>query len=250
MPMGRVALGAALCASAMFVPFQVGAQSGGSSGFMFGAPKASVTVRGGFARPSESSDLYSFVRDELTVARGDFAGSSWSVDAAFFVRPQLAVQFGAGLASRTTPSVYRDWVDTDDREIEQSSSLRRLPLSAGLRYYLKPPGRSISRLAWVPARVTPYVAAGGGITWYRFKQTGDFVDYQTLDVFGTELKSEAWSPSIFTAVGADYALGARVGLVGEARYDWASARLSSDFSGFNRIDLSGLAMTVGLAYRF
>ena len=250
MPMGRVALSAALCASAMLVPFQVGAQSGGSSGFMFGAPKASVTVRGGFARPSESSDLYSFVRDELTIARGDFAGSSWSLDAAFFVQPQLAVQFGIGVASRTTPSVYRDWVDNNDREIEQTSSLRRMPLSAGLRYYLVPPGRSIGRLAWVPARVAPYIAAGGGLTYYSFKQSGDFVDYQTLDVFGTELYSEGWSPSAFTAVGADYALGARVGLVGEARYDWASARLSSDFSGFNRIDLSGLAVTVGLAYRF
>lgn len=250
MEIGRVTLCAALWASAMFVPLAVGAQSGAGGGFMFGAPTGSLTFRGGMARPSESSDLYSFVRDELTVGRGDFAGSSWAVDAAFFVRPQLAVQFGIGIASRTKPSVYRDWVDTDNREIEQSSSLRRMPLSAGLRYYLKPPGRSISRLAWVPARVAPYVAAGGGITYYRFKQTGDFVDYQTLDVFGTELNSEAWSPSAFLAAGADYALGARVGLVGEARYDWASARLSSDFSGFNRIDLSGLAVTVGLAYRF
>jgi hypothetical protein len=102
----------------------------------------------------------------------------------------------------------------------------------------------------VPARVAPYVAAGGGITWYHFKQTGDFVDYQTLDVFGSELNSDAWSPSAFLAAGADYALGARIGLVGEARYDWASARLSSDFAGFDRIDLSGLALTVGLAFRF
>lgn len=250
MPMGRVALSAALCASALFVPLAVGAQSGAGDGYMFGAPKATVTVRGGFARPSESSDLYSFVRDELTIARGDFAGGSWSLDAAFFVQPQLAVQFGVGVSSGSTPSVYRDWVDNNDREIEQSSSLRRMPLSAGLRYYLTPPGRSVGRLAWVPARVAPYVAAGGGITWYHFKQTGDFVDYQTLDVFGTELNSEAWSPSAFLAAGADYALGARVGLVGEARYDWASARLSSDFSGFDRIDLSGLALTVGLAFRF
>jgi hypothetical protein len=217
---------------------------------MFGAPKATVTMRGGFARPSESSDLYSFVRDELTIARGDFAGGAWSLDAAFFVRPQLAVQFGVGVSGGSTPSVYRDWVDNNDREIEQTSSLRRMPLSAGLRYYLAPPGRSIGRLAWVPARVAPYVAAGGGITWYHFKQTGDFVDYQTLDVFGSELNSDAWSPSAFLAAGADYALGARIGLVGEARYDWASARLSSDFAGFDRIDLSGLALTVGLAFRF
>jgi hypothetical protein len=217
---------------------------------MFGAPKATVTVRGGFARPSESSDLYAFVRDELTIARGDFGGSSWSLDAALFVQPQLAVQFGIGISSATTPSVYRHWVDTNDREIEQTSSLRRLPLSAGLRYYLAPPGRSISRLAWVPARVAPYVAAGGGLTWYGFRQSGDFVDFQTNDVFNTVLNSSAWAPSAFGALGADYALGARVGLVGEARYDWASARLSSDFAGFNRIDLSGLAVTVGLSYRF
>lgn len=250
MPMGRVALGAALCASAVCVPMSVAAQSGAGDGYLFGAPKATVTVRGGFARPSESSDLYSFVRDELTVARGDFAGGAWSLDAAFFVKPQMAVQFGVGVSSGMTPSVYRDWVDNNDREIEQSSSLRRMPLSVGLRYYLTPPGRSIGRLAWVPARVAPYVTAGGGITWYHFKQTGDFVDYQTLDVFGTELNSEAWSPSAFLAAGADYALGARVGLVGEARYDWASARLSSDYAGFNRIDLSGLALTVGLSFRF
>jgi len=249
-PMGRVALGAALCACAVLVPLAVGAQSGAGDGYMFGAPKATVTMRGGFARPSESSDLYSFVRDELTIARGDFAGGAWSLDAAFFVRPQLAVQFGVGVSSGSTPSVYRNWVDNNDREIEQSSSLRRMPLSAGLRYYLAPPGRSIGRLAWVPARVAPYVAAGGGITWYHFKQTGDFVDYQTLDVFGSELNSDAWSPSAFLAAGADYALGARVGLVGEARYDWASARLSSDYSGFDRIDLSGLALTVGLSFRF
>lgn len=250
MPMGRVALSAALCASAMVGPLVAAAQSGAGGGYMFGAPGGSFTVRAGMARPSEGSDLFSFVRDELTVSRGAFAGGSLSADAAFFIRPQWAVQFGIGFASRTTASVYRDWVDTDDREIEQSSSLKRLPLSAGLRYYLQPPGRSISRLAWVPARVAPYVAAGGGITWYRFKQAGDFVDYQTLDVFGSELKSEAWSPSVFMAAGADYALGARVGVVGEARYDWARAGLSSDFSGFDRIDLSGFAVTVGLAFRF
>jgi hypothetical protein len=217
---------------------------------MFGAPTGSFTVRAGMARPSEGSELFSFVRDELTVSRGDFASSALSADAAFFVEPQVAVLFSIGYASRTTPSVYRDWVDTDDREIEQSSSLRRLPLSVGLRYYLKPPGRSISRLAWVPARVAPYVAAGGGVTWYRFGQSGDFMDYQTLDVFGAELESRGSSPSAFLAAGADYALGARVGLVGEARYDLDRAKLSRDFSGFNKIDLSGLAVTVGLSYRF
>ncbi len=241
---------AALWVGAMMVPLSASAQSGAGNGYMFGAPGGTLTLRAGLARPAERSDLFTFVRDELTLARGDFSGGSMSVDAALFVRPRVAVQFGIGYAGRTTASTYRHMVDNNNREIEQASSLRRLPLSAGVRYYLAPPGRSVGSLAWVPARVAPYVAAGGGITWYRFSQSGDFVDYQTLDVFNTSLKSDAWSPSAFTAVGADYALSARVGLVGEARYDWASARLNSDFSGFNRIDLSGLAVTAGLSYRF
>ncbi|MBI2408611.1 MAG: hypothetical protein HYV19_09960 [Gemmatimonadetes bacterium] len=250
MLMGRAVLSAAFCACVVLAPHAVAAQSGSGDGYMFGVPGGSLTLRAGLARPNEQSDLFSFVRDELSVARGDFTGGSMSLDAAFFVRPQLAVQFGFGVASRTKASTYRHYVDNNDREIEQSSTLRRMPLSAGLRYYLTPPGRSISRLAWVPARVAPYVAAGGGITWYSFRQSGDFVDFQTLDVFHSTLQSTASSPSAFTAVGADYALGARVGLVGEARYDWASARLGSDFSGFNRIDLSGLAITLGLTYRY
>jgi len=98
--------------------------------------------------------------------------------------------------------------------------------------------------------VTPYVAAGGGITWYQFRQSGDFVDYKTLDVFGSTLESSQWAPSAYGAVGVDYALSARMALTGEARYDASSARMSSDFSGFNRIDLSGAVVTVGLTVRY
>lgn len=250
MPIRYFAVRAALTLCVLLVPLAADAQPRFGDGFMFGAPNGVLTLRAGVARPSERSDLFSFVQDELTLARGDFAGGSMGADLAFFVAPSFAVQVGVGYSGRTVPSVYRDWVDNDDREIEQSTVLRRVPLSLGLRYYLKPPGRRLSRLAWVPARVSPYVAAGGGVTWYSFRQKGDFVDYRTLDVFGTELESSAWSRGVFAAVGADYALRARVGLVGEARYDQASAGLGSDFSGFNRIDLSGFAVTVGLALRF
>ena len=103
---------------------------------------------------------------------------------------------------------------------------------------------------YVPARVVPYVSAGIGITWYSFRQSGDFVDYQSLDVFGTTLESSAWAPSAYGALGVEYSVRARTSVVAEARYDAASARMSSDFSGFNRIDLSGVAATLGLMFRF
>ncbi len=250
MALRSVVFRAALWAGVVLAPRAVAAQPKAGDGFMFGAPHGSFTLRAGLSQPTEGSDLFSFVRHELTLSRGDFAGGSVAGDFAFFLRPRVALQLGGAYASRTRPSTYRAFIDNNDREIEQSSAFRRMALSAGLRYYLMPTGRALGDLAWVPARVTAYVGAGVGITWYQFRQAGDFVDYQTMDVFNSTMESSAAAPTAYGAAGVEYALSARLGLTGEARHDMASARMSSDFSGFDRIDVSGTAFTLGLTLRF
>jgi hypothetical protein len=250
MALRPTALRTARWASIMLLPLSLAAQARAGDGFMFGAPRSSLTLRMGYAQPAEGSDIYTFVQKELTLGRGDLAGGSIAAAAAFFLSPRLALQMDLGYASRTAPSAYRKWVDNNNREIEQSTALKRIPLTAGLRYYLTPAGRSVGRLAWVPARVATYVAAGAGFTWYQFQQTGDFVDYQTLDVFPSTLVSRGWAPSAYAAVGVDYPLTARMGLTGEARYDLGRAAMGTDFQGFKPIDLSGTAISVGLTLRF
>jgi len=241
---------AAAWVGAMLAPLGAGAQMGSGDGFLFGTPRVSITLHGGLAMPSAGSDVYAFVQKHLTLGRSDFAGRSLSADLAIRTSDRTAVLLSVGSSGQVVWSEYRDWVDNNDRPIEQSTALRRTPLTVGIRYYLTPPGRTLSRLAWVPARVVPYVAAGAGSTWYKFRQSGDFVDYKTLGVFGSTMESSAWTPTAYGAAGVDCALTARLGLVAEARYDLGSARMSSDFSGFNRIDLSGLAVTAGLTIRF
>ncbi|MBM3907045.1 MAG: hypothetical protein FJ363_03090 [Gemmatimonadetes bacterium] len=236
--------------SCALAPVVAHGQVPGGDGFLFGTPNASLTVRAGMARPSGGGDVFSFVRDELTFGPGDLAGGSMAADLAFLVRPRVAVQLGIGYSGQSTASVYRDWVDNDDQEIEQTSSFHRLPLTIGVRYYLADRGRTLGRLAWVPAKTVPYVGAGGGITWSQFRQSGDFVDYQTLDVFGSTLESSAWAPTLYGVAGVERSLSARLALTGEARYDYGRARVGSDYVGFNGIDLSGLAVTVGLTVRF
>jgi len=245
----RLLLALAVPAAAL-VPLVAAAQPQSGDGFMFGAPSGSLTFRAGYSRPSQGSDVFSFVQEHLTLSSGDFATTALGVDLAYFVKPNVALQFGVGYAGRTVPSVYRNWIDTNDKEIEQSTSFRRVPLSAGVRYYLWPTGRAISQLAWVPSRYAPYVGAGVGLTWYQFRQAGDFVDYKTLDIFPTTLNSEKWTKSVYAAAGVERTLSARLALTGEARYDYAKAPLGSDFSGFKRIDVSGLAVTIGLTVRF
>lgn len=237
-------------ALALSVPFASPAQPTIGDGFLFGSPRASVTLRTGYANPSAGSDVFSFVREHLTIGRNGFATGAFSGEVAVRTTPRVSVVFGVGTSARTVQSEYRDWVDNNDLPIEQSTLLHRVPITVGVRYNLVPPGRSLSRLAWIPTRNVPYVAAGVGRTYYMFKQTGDFVDYKTLDVFYTEMKSFGWTSSAYAAAGFDHALSARLGLVTEVRYDVGRAPLSNDFSGFDRIDLSGLAVTAGLAIRF
>ena len=241
---------AALCACALTAPAGVAAQSGAGDGFLFGAPRGSITLRGGFTQPTASSEVWAFSHENLTLGRGDFAGSSVSAEVSYTLTDRYALQVSAGVSGRTVGSTFRDWVDNNDQEIVQSSVLRRTPVMLGLRYYLRPPGRSLGRLAWVPTRVAPYVTAGVGSVWYKFKQSGDFVDYKTLDVFPTTLESSSWAPAGYGAAGVDYALSARVGVASEARYDYARARMGDDFAGFDRIDLSGISATIGLTFRF
>lgn len=85
--------------------------------------------------------------------------------------------------------------------------------------------------------------------FYRFNQSGDFVDYQTTNVFAAEYKTDGWTPATQAFAGFDYSLTPTLALTTDARYIWARGHLSSDFDGFNKLDLSGVSATVGLTFR-
>jgi len=240
---------AVLVAFLLTAPAAIQAQVGGN-GYLFGRPRATFTLRGGFASPTASSDVFSFSAKQLTVAKGDFGSAAVGADLGFRVSDRLDLQFSAASMGRNVNSEFRDWVDDDDRPIEQRTSFRRAPVTAGLKYFLTSPGRSLGRLAWVPSKFTPYVAGGGGAMWYSFRQSGDFVDFKTLKVFSSNLSSSSWAPMAYGAGGIDYSLSPHLSLTTEGRYDYARATMNNSFEGFNRIDLSGLSANVGLTVRF
>jgi hypothetical protein len=228
----------------------IAAAQGAGDGFLFRRPVGSFTLRGGFAQAMARSDVFDDATTFLTLDRRDFSSLAFGGDLAFSLSPRIDVSFGATYAGTSQPSRFRDYVDSDDAEIYQNTAFRRLPVTATLKAYLAPRGRSIGRFAWIPSRVAPYVGAGGGAMWYRLRQTGDFVDFEDLSIFADELESSGWTPTAHGLAGLEYSLGPRFYLVGETRYDWAKARLQSDFTGFDRIDLSGVSATLGVAVRF
>jgi hypothetical protein len=157
--------------------------------------------------------------------------------------------FDAGLTSVSRRSEFRDWVDQNNLPIEQTTSLRRVPLTLGIRHYLSPRGRSIGRFAWIPAVRTTYIGLGAGLMNYRFRQVGDFVDFQSLNILPDEFTSNAWTPVVHALAGAEVSLGRFIMVTAEARYTWARGPMSRDYVRFNRIDLSGVSVTTGLSFR-
>jgi hypothetical protein len=152
----------------------------------------------------------------------------------------------AGVSRR---SEFRYWIDQNNLPIEQTTSLQRMPVTVGFRHYLSARGRSIGRFAWIPAARTTYVGIAAGYMRYRFRQIGDFIDFQTRNVFPDDFVSKAWTPVVHAQAGMEVSLGRVFMLTGEARYTWARGPMSRDFVDFNRIDLSGVSVSAGFAIR-
>ena len=235
-----------LCLS---VADRVQAQDAGN-GFLFRAPRGELSLRGGFDRAGAGSDIFAFSVKELTLSRRDFSSRTFATDVDYVLTPRLNARFSFAVSQSNTPSSFRDFVDNNRQEIQQTTLFTRVPLTASIKAYLANPGRPVGHFAWIPSRYAPYVGAGGGAMWYRFRQEGDFIDFATSKVFTDQFLSRGWTPTAQAFAGTDVSLNPRFGMTAEGRYQWARSRLSTDFSQFQPIDLSGFSVTAGFSIRY
>jgi hypothetical protein len=252
------AVSAGLIASALALLLPLASPAAAQNAdFLFRRPNISFAVRGGWAVPRAQSQIFDHTMAELVVAPGrdierkDFAGFAVQGELAFRVRDRFDVALGVGHTQSKIRSEDREFVEDNDLPIEQTTEFRRTPIEIGAKAYLRERGRTISRFAWVPYSWAPYVGAGAGAMVYAFEQSGDFVDYETLDIFTKSFLSEGTTPTAHVAAGMDFSFGPHLLATGEGRYQWARADMSRDFRDFtDQIDLSGFQITVGLAARF
>ena len=220
--------------------------------FLFGEPNGSVGIRGSWVFARAGSDLFDFVRDRLTVDEGAFDAPAVGTDLAIAITPRLDAVFGVDFSHASVASEYRNFVDNNRQPIEQTTRLREVNLGGTLRVALTPRGIGVSRLAWIPSRVTPYVGAGGGFLWYEFTQRGDFVDeaLPARPVFSDLLTSKGWTPSAHALGGVDVRIHRRTYVTLEGRYLWANAALQPRFERFEPIDLAGFRVSAGVNMLF
>jgi len=218
--------------------------------FFFSEPKHFIGFRVGKFFPRAESELFDMVTDELTLEKDDFRAWDLALDAGFPLCERVELVFSAEYMKRTEHSEFREWVDEQDLPITQKTYYSQFPMTAGVKILLIPRGRQVGRYAWLPSRFVPYVGAGAGVLWYNFGQSGDFVDYLTLDIFSADLESSGWSVTGYLGGGVDINIAKYTYLTADLRYSWANPELDQDYVGFDPLKLDGWRATVGLQWHF
>jgi hypothetical protein len=224
---------------------------GSGDGFLFRTPQWSVSLHAGVAVPRARSEVFSFTSEQLTIDRADFRSFTLGIELDRRIVEGTHLVFSIDGARSLHDSEFRDYIDNEAFPIEQTTKFSRVKASVGVKQYIMKPGRSIGRLAWVPARIAPFVGVGAGALRYDFHQYGDFIDFYDMSVFEAQFQSSGWTGTLHGRGGVDFSVTPRFALTAQARYDWAKGtKLSSDFLGFDDIDLTGFSTTVGFTVRF
>ena len=218
--------------------------------FLVGAPKARLGLRGSWVMPRGGGDLFSFVGDQLTFEPSDLRTRGVVADLAIALGPRLDLVTGYERSNRSTGSEYRKFVASNGQPIAQTTQLQQNGLMIGLRYLPLGSGRRISRLAFIPRRVTPYAGAGVMGSHYKFSQRGQFVDFADLSVFTDAFASDGWTFGPFVHGGAELQVWKRLYVSVDGRYSWQHGTLGQDFSGFDGIDLAGFRASTGIGIAF
>lgn len=223
--------------------------------FMFGRPHVSLTLMGGYAIPSETPGaVYAQVGSDqaLTFYRKNFNSASVTGELAVRATDRLDIIMDLGYSGGKVGSEYTNWVDNNNLPIQQTTTFTRTPLTFGVKAYLWNPGRSIGQLAWIPAHWVPFVGGGVGWTWYKFVQSGDFVDFaNNNNVYSDRLESSGRGATANLFGGAEWSLSPHFLLTAEGRYSWAHAPMGPAFNGIKpNIDLSGFRASAGITLRF
>jgi len=222
----------------------------GGPDFLFGRPRATISFNGTWVVPRAGGDLFTFVGNQLTINRSDFRRTGFTGAVGIRVTPQLDVVSDVEISARSIGSEYRQYVKADRSEITQTTKFNQAAVAVGARYFPIGRGQDISKYAFLPRRVVPYVGAGASFTHYTFSQVGEFVDYVDLSIFSHSFSSDGWAVGPHVDTGADVQIWRMFFVNVGARYGWGHAKLGADFVGFDGIDLSGFRSSTGITIVF
>lgn len=186
------------------------------------------------------ADLY--IHDGERIGKGDWTGFTGGFEYSIQPARNFEVGFHLDGYSRTLETVYREFDRPGGREIPQTLKLSIVPIGVSLR--LVPTSRR--------ARIAPYVAVGADLFYWKYEESGDFIDFfdPDLPISSDAFVSEGVTGGVHVAAGLRIPLNPDFSIVGEAKYQYAQRTNMGDDFRNNEIDLSGVSATVGIHLRF
>lgn len=150
---------------------------------------------------------------------------------------------GLGTSRGELRSHYRDFTDGDGNEIRHKKTLDVVPLTVGVTFF--PVGHRHT--------FAPYLGAGGGFYYWRYREAGDFIDFttETNEIFRGSSESDGTTLGYYVTAGVEARVTRELSLYAEGR--WSRAQDDpddGDFIDFGKIDLDAREVAVGLAWRF
>ena len=204
-----------------------------------------ISSYGGFRVLNVTSELFAANEFDFGITDDDFRTSGFGFEFDFAVMPRVDISIGFDNGDAETFGSYLDLVYEDGREIEHEARLAMTDLSLGVRL----------RLLGGAARVRPYLIGGVSGTYYRYTEIGDFVDFETADIYYDLFEETSFLPGFFAGAGADVAVvrlrdGGRVELFGEFRYTRVQGEHTEGFDGFGDFKLARSGGLFGLRVRW
>ena len=176
----------------------------------------------------------------LTFNLKDFNTGAFGGEWEFPLNDFVDASFGLGLSTRTVPSVYTDYVNSDRSEIQQNLKLRIVPFTATVRFL--PLGHH--------GPVEPYIGAGVGVFSWRYSETGQFIDFGDGSIFRDRFVASGSNAGPVILGGLNFPVGSW-GFGGEIRYQSAKGELPTDqFFAGDKIDLGGMTYSATMKIRF
>lgn len=199
-----------------------------------------LRFRLGIYQPRADSEYWDMIFEDFTGSAKSFEDVIFGAEYLWMTSRQGGVAFGLSYWQGSATQVYQDWVDAQGNDIGHLTTLQESDLTAVYVYRF---GRS---------GVRPYLGAGGGLLWWRFREEGSFIDFGSddLPVVYANYQADGTTWELLGLAGVEFSLGHKWGFFFEGRYRYAEAELNKDLSGFGTIDLSGFELSGGVSYRF
>ncbi len=220
------------------------------SGFRFDPPKVHFSIQVGGDQTKPENDIVQFVSKRMTLDPKDFHQGKIAMEFGVRLNERTDIDFEMVFAGFGVRSEFRDWVDNDDLPIQQTTQIFKSTYGLNVKKYLRNRGERLSQFAWIPTGWAPFVGAGGGLAVYEFSQKGDFIDFQTSEVFGADLKSRGHGALGKVFAGMDFYFGSGWGLTTTWQYAWLTSPMNGDFQQFQPLDLGGLGGQFGVRFLF